>query len=181
MPQCRDTLELLSVEISLHHCKFLLILYYCPPLHHSWRPVPSGIVSWDHPSNSTLFSYLSRWRDFNINHLSPNHTSHQLSYLTSKMNFTQVVQQSNRNFNNSSSLIDHVYLNDPEFLEYCYNPSTRLFWSQLYPCIHKTPSLFHEPQATYHLGIQPHIIWYSQQSPLPNSIWSSTAQWHRLF
>ena len=35
------------------------------------------------------------------------------------MNFTQVVQQPTRTFNNSNSLIDHVYLNEPESLEYC--------------------------------------------------------------
>jgi len=116
-PQCHDTLELLSVEVSLRHHKLLLILYYRPPS--STAEDLSLLESYLETIPPTLLRSAILLGDFNINLLSPNYTSHQLHSLTSKMNFTQVVQQPTRIFNNSNSLIDHVYLNEPESLEYC--------------------------------------------------------------
>ena len=131
MPQYHDTLELISVEISLHHHKLLLILYYRPPS--TTAEDLSLLESYLETIPPTLLCSAILLGDFNIYLLSPNHTSHQLSCLTSKMNFTQVVQQPTRTFNTSSSLIDHVYLNDPESLDYC--EVTPLLGSSDHNCI----------------------------------------------
>ena len=58
-PQCHDTFELLSCswnqpspsQTPTNSILSSSILY-------SWRPVPSRVISWDHPSNITLFSFF---------------------------------------------------------------------------------------------------------------------------
>ena len=131
---CHDTLLLLSVEISPRHHKLLLILYYRPPAEDL-----SLLESYLETIPPTLLCSAILLGDFNINLLSPNYTSHQIHSLTSEMNFTQVVQQPTRTFNNPNYL---VYLNEPESLEYCEvtPPLAWLFWSQLHLHKHKASS-----------------------------------------
>lgn len=100
----------LKVEISLCHYK---LLHYCPP-----STTAEDLELYLETILPTLLYSAILLGDININLLSPNYTSHQLSCLTSKMNFTQVVQQPTKTFNSCSSQ-DHVHLNDPESLEHC--------------------------------------------------------------
>lgn len=155
----------------------LLVLYYRPPS--STAEELSLLESYLETIPPTLLCSAILLGDFNINLLSPNHTSHQLHSLTSKMNFTQVVQQPTKTF----QLSHWSHLSKWTWISWiCWsNPSPWLFRSQLYLHKHKASSAPGEPQTTHYLEIQPGRLWYRQQSPFRISIWPTTVQQHWLF
>lgn len=114
------SLELLFVDIRLRQGN-MLIGFYCPP------SAPVSIID----DLDATFSDIHHTRlsstlllgDFNINLLSAtpniNPCFLPMKDLAGKFNLTQVVTEPTRCTNDSSSLIDHVYLFDASLLQPC--------------------------------------------------------------
>ena len=139
---CHPDIELLSADIHLRHYRSQLILYYRPPALADELHSLAGFLQ-SIPPQCLRSSILLG--DFNVNLLTQSPLSLELQSIASEMSFTQVVKEPTRFANNSSSLIDHVYLTNPELLLSCFTTSPLHFSD--HNCLNISLKVYSHPVA----------------------------------